>query len=195
MIVLFRPGAVLLLLHCAVPALAGETTRPEPGARVRLTLPCDDARPSPARSGRTTCRIEGRLDHLGPDGITLTGGASSTRHPLASVTRIEISRGERSRWLAGAAAGFVSGAAGTYVALNRGGSTNPCDPSANQDAIGQGACLGLAAAGGLAGAGLGALVGSLFRSERWEDVPKDRWRVSLGPGPGAPLQLVVALTF
>jgi hypothetical protein len=63
------------------------------------------------------------------------------------------------------------------------------------DAIGQGSCLGLAAAGGLAGAGLGALVGSLFRSERWEEVPQDRWRASLGPGPGAPFQLSVALTF
>jgi hypothetical protein len=191
----FRSGVVLLLLRCAVPALAGETTALEPGTRVRLTLPCDDARPTPTGSGGATCRIEGRLDHLGPDGITLAGASSSTRHPLASVTRIEISRGERSRWLAGAGAGLVVGAVGTYVALDRGGSTNPCDPSANQDAIGQGSCLGLAAAGGLAGAGLGALVGSLFRSERWEEVPEDRWRVSLGPGPGAPIQLSVTLTF
>lgn len=189
----FRPGFLLLLLPCAVPALAGETTPPEPGARVRLTVPCDDVQP--ARSSGATCRIVGRLDHLGPEGITLAGASTSPRHPLASVTRIEVSRGERSRWRAGAGAGFVVGALGTYVALNRGGSTNPCDPSANQDAIGQGSCIGLAAAGGLAGAGLGALVGSLFRSERWEEVPKDRWRVSLGPQPGGQLQLAVALTF
>jgi hypothetical protein len=186
---------VLFLLCRAVPALADEAARPEPGARVRLTLPCDDARPAPPRSGGATCRIEGRLDRLGPDGITLAGASSSTRHPLASVTRIEVSRGERSRWLTGAGAGFVAGAVGTYVALDRGGSTNPCDPSANQDAIGQGSCLGLAAAGGIAGAGLGALVGSLFRSERWEEVPQDRWRVSLGPGPGAQFRLSVTLTF
>jgi len=189
------PGVVLFLLCRAVPALAGEAAMPEPGARVRLTLPCDDARPAPTGSGGATCRIEGRLDHLGPDGITLAGASSSTRHPLASVTRIEVSRGERSRWLTGAGAGFVAGAVGTYVALDRGGSTNPCDPSTNQDAIGQGSCLALAAAGGLAGAGLGALVGSLFRSERWEDVPEDRWRVSLGPRPGAQLQLSVVLSF
>jgi hypothetical protein len=191
----FRLGVVLLLLPRAVPATAGEAAMPEPGARVRLTLPCDDARPAPTGSGGATCRIEGRLERLGPDGITLAGASSSTRHPLASVTRIEVSRGERSRWLAGAGAGFVAGAVATYVALDRGGSTNPCDRSANQDAIGQGSCLALAAAGGLAGAGLGALAGSLFRSERWEDVPDDRWRVSLGLQPGAPFRLVVTLRF
>jgi hypothetical protein len=191
-----RPAVVvLLLLPCATPVLARETTPPEPGTRVRLTLPCAAPLAGPTLSGSTDCRIEGRLEQLSPDGITLTSESSRTRHSLASVTRIEVSQGERSRWLAGAGAGFFAGAVGTYVALNRGGSTNPCDSSANQDAMGQGACLGLAAAGGLAGAGLGALVGNLFRSERWEEIPKDRWRVSVAPQAAPQLQLVVALTF
>jgi hypothetical protein len=191
-----RPTLAVLVLLPAVPAFAGErSTLLEPGARLRLTLPCADALPSPGERSGSLCRIEGRVDDLDPDAITLTRGSSSTRHPLASVSRIEVSRGERSRWKAGAVAGFVVGAVGTYVALDRGDSTNPCDHSTNQDAMGQGACIALAAAGGVAGAGLGALVGRLFRSERWEDVPKDRWRVSLGLRPGIRFHVSVALAF
>ncbi|HSB60860.1 MAG TPA: hypothetical protein VLI67_04030 [Vicinamibacteria bacterium] len=76
-----------------------------------------------------------------------------------------------------------------------GGSTNPCDRAANQDAIGPGACAGLAALGGLGGAGLGALIGTLVRTERWQDVPVQRLRATVGPQPGIAFGAGVALTF
>lgn len=63
-----------------------------------------------------------------------------------------------SHWL-GAAIGGVIGFAGSYVILNSGDSTAPCDESANQDAIGTRYCVGLYVLGGLAGAGVGWLVG------------------------------------
>jgi len=191
-----RALPILALLPVAVPALASEpSTLLEAGTRVRLTLPCEDAPSSFAERSGSLCLVDGRVGDVGRDAITLTRASSRARMPLGSVSRIEVSRGETSRWLVGAGAGFLVGAVGTYVALDRGGSTNPCDSSANQDAMGQGACIGIAAAGGVAGAGLGALVGSLFRSERWEDVPKDRWRVSLGPRPGVRFHVSVALAF
>ena len=106
-----------------------------------------------------------------------------------------MSRGVRSHWRAGAAAGFLGGAAATFALLNRGGSTNPCDASTNQVARGLGACVGVAALGGVAGSGLGALIGKAFQTENWRSVPTDRVRVSLGPQPGIKFRVAVTLTF
>jgi hypothetical protein len=71
----------------------------------------------------------------------------------------EVARG-RSRAREGAILGFVVGAVATYVVTHSGGSTAPCDRSANQDAMSSAECAGLVVLGGLAGAGVGALIGS-----------------------------------
>ena len=181
-----------ILLPCAA-ALADEPAAPlEPGARVRLTLPCEPGR-LPATGGPAdACREEGRLVSMEGDTVTLAVAESTRSYPLAAASRIEVSRGSRSAWRIGAGAGFVVGAVGTFALLNQGESTNPCDSSANQDAIGMGGCVGLAAVGGVAGAGLGALIGKLFRSEDWQRVRVDRVQVSLGPQAGARFRVAVA---
>lgn len=84
---------------------------------------------------------------------------------LGAPARPLTAQGTQSHWKTGAAVGGVVGAVGTFVLLNQGGSTNPCDSSANQDAMGTSACLGIAALGGLAGALIGGLIGSRVRSE------------------------------
>jgi len=42
---------------------------------------------------------------------------------------------------------------------------------------------------------LGALIGKLVRTERWQDVPVERLRVTLGPQPGITFGVGVALAF
>jgi hypothetical protein len=69
-------------------------------------------------------------------------------------------RQRRSHTLAGAAAGLVIGAGATYLLLQQGGSRSFCNKDTNQDAIHARGCLGLYAAGGAVGAGVGALIGS-----------------------------------
>jgi hypothetical protein len=69
-------------------------------------------------------------------------------------------RDRRSHTLAGAAAGLVIGAGATYLLLQQGGSRSFCNRDTNQDAIHARGCLGLYAAGGAVGAGVGALIGS-----------------------------------
>lgn len=188
-------AAILLLAPCPTIG-AGESIPSIPaGARVRLTLPCEAMNPSPRAPGSGACRQEGRVVAVEGDTITLAAAESTHSHRLSATSRIEVSRGSRSRWLAGAGVGFVVGTAGTYALLNQGGSTNPCDRSANQDAIGPAACVGLAAVGGVAGAGAGALIGRLFRTERWQEVPVEGLRVTLGPRPGVGLHVTVALGF
>ncbi len=69
----------------------------------------------------------------------------------------------RTRAREGAVAGFIVGATATVIVTRSGGSTAPCNRSANQDALSSSECVGLAVAGGLVGAGLGALIGSRIR--------------------------------
>jgi hypothetical protein len=110
------------------------------------------------------------------DTIALTLRDSAARYDLAAVHRLEVARGRRSHWLVGAGAGLLVGAGVTFAVLNSGGSTSLCNRSANQDALATMECAGLTALGGLAGGGLGTLVGGLIRSERREDVPLERLR-------------------
>lgn len=79
--------------------------------------------------------------------------------------------GRRSRALEGAVVGFVVGATVTIMLTRSGGSTSLCNGSENQDALNSRECLGLAVAGGLAGAGLGALIGSRIRVSALQTLP------------------------
>ncbi len=186
------PAVAVLLLSC-VGTFAEEGSAPvEPGALIRLTLPCELGRSPGAGAPERVCREEGRVVSVQGQTITLVTAESTRSHPLNSISRLEVSRGARSRWRAGAVTGFLVGAGGTFALLNQGDSTNPCDSSANQDAMGMGACVGLATLGGVAGAGLGALVGKLLRTEDWHKVPADRMRVSLGPRTGLEFRVAVA---
>jgi len=181
--------AVLWLAPCPTTAAGESTPSLEPGDRIRLTHAC-----TPGDPGGSFCQTVGRLVSSRDGTVTLESAKTTRTHTLDATSRIEVSQGVRSRWRAGAAIGFVAGAAGTYALLNQGGSTNPCDSSANQDAIGPAACAGLAAVGGVAGAGLGALVGSFLKTERWREVRLDALRVGLDPRrPG--VHVAVALSF
>jgi hypothetical protein len=181
----------------AVPyvALLGQRPAPalEPGARVRVTFPCG-AHPLPA-SGTRSCRSEGRLIAIQGDTLAFARADSTTRLALVTISRVEASHGRRSRWLLGAGLGLLVGAGATYAVLYSGGSTSMCNASANQDAMSSSECFGLTALGGVAGAGLGALLGSRFSSERWQDVPLTRLRLGLGTGPDGRPGIGVALAF
>ncbi|MFN0180729.1 MAG: hypothetical protein ACKVZ0_18155 [Gemmatimonadales bacterium] len=118
---------------------------------------------------------------------------SSAGTPIVpTVTRLEISPGKKSQWLLGAGVGFIAGAGITFAVLESGGSTSWCDQSANQDAIGETECLGLTVLGGAVGAGLGAIIGGMFRSERWREVPVERIRISLAPRRGVRFGLAMS---
>jgi hypothetical protein len=162
----FRSAASTAVL-AALLAMPAAAQAPAPGSRVRLTVPCAGA--DPAEPG-PRCEAWGRLVALEADALVLAQDTATTRHSLGTILRLEEHVGRRSRWLPGAALGFAAGAVVTHLALRGGGSTAPCNRGANQDAMSAGECLGLAALGGVAGAGLGALVGSRIRRDRWRAV-------------------------
>jgi hypothetical protein len=82
----------------------------------------------------------------------------------ANVRRLELSRGRRSRTGRGALVGSIVGAVGGYVALHY---------VCRDNCVGAVALYALIPGAGLVGAGIGAGVGSLIRTERWQPVS---WR-------------------
>ena len=176
-----RHAVVLLLL---LPSLAGaQPPRLAPGQQVRAT----------AREFGLV-RAPATIESINGDTLVLRSGATRLV-PLASVERLEVYAGRRSHWLLGGGIGLVVGAGVTYTVLRSGGSTALCNQSQNQDAMNSGECLALAAAGGVVGAGLGALVGAFIKSDRWEDVSPDRFRLGLAPRPSGGLTLSASVTF
>lgn len=123
------------------------------------------------------------------DSLAVTEAGVTSSYRLRRLSRLEVSQGRRSHWPLGAGVGFVVGAGATYAVAQSGGSTSLCDRDANQDALNSGECLGLTFLGGVVGAGLGALVGSLIHTERWRDVPLQNFRLAITTGPNRRLGL------
>lgn len=170
-------GLVVLAGTSASPAV-GQTTRLEPGTRLRVTIPCTEQVPTQSPTRGPTCPTEGRLLRLASDSLTLESNRVAQTYAISSVVRAEV--GDRGSYRSlGAGIGAVAGATATFVALNAGGSTAYCNQSANQDSIDPGPCFGLYALGALAGAGLGALLGGRITRERWEVVPLESLRIGL----------------
>jgi hypothetical protein len=121
-----------------------------------------------------------------PIGLGLTGTAPRVA-TQPRITAPQAGATRRTRTFEGAIIGFVVGTTVTVIVTRSGGSTAPCNRSANQDALSSGECLALAAAGGFAGAGLGAFIGSRIRVSALQRLPPPR----VG-GSGLRSQLVVA---
>ncbi len=98
----------------------------------------------------------------------------ATECPLASVTRLEVSRGQKSNAGLGASIGFGAGALGTVFyckALDQFGCRLFDDDLT----------LPVALIVGAIGAIAGGITGNLIKSERWEEVSLERVSVSLAP--------------
>jgi hypothetical protein len=112
---------------------------------------------------------------------TRGGGGCLFERPACAPERLADDLGRsRSHWQTGAAIGFVAGAGITLLILHSGGSTALCNRSANQDALRTEECIGLVALGGVAGAGIGALIGGLIRTGPREQAALDRLRLRAG---------------
>jgi hypothetical protein len=103
--------------------------------------------------------------------------------PLDSVTRLDVSRGRKTNTARGAGIGFLLG--GLVGAVIVYASYEECVPQGPWSCIGPDFGSGFAAAvggviGGLGGLVAGAIIGTAIKTERWQEVPLDRVRVSLG---------------
>jgi hypothetical protein len=142
----------------------------QPGQRVRVTAP-----------GLDVNKLQTTFHEVRSDTLVL----ESMVVPLSYLARLEVSRGRKSNALKGLLIGSVVGV-GVGAALGIWGASRPTSTS---EAVwcyeGTAACaavggLVVGAAGGLVGLGIGAL----SKTERWEEVPLDRLRVSVVPQRG-----------
>lgn len=170
--------AVLLLTPLA-DLLGQQDTLVAPGARVRVYAPD---------------RFVGTVEALNPDALVLglEHRDSSLAILFASITRLEVSVGQKSRARQGAAIGFFAGIGlGLAMAAAFAEDTRETGPTTENLAV----ALGLFAAGTGLGALAGYGIGSGIKVERWETVPLDQIRVTLMPYEGLGLTVSATVAF
>jgi len=151
----------------------------EPGTRVRVEAP--RCVPYPVEGTIVSRRGDAlRIERSRGNAVTV---------PIATLTRVEVSRG-RSR-LAGALRGGLWGAAaGLGVGVVSVVASNGCVGDCSDEPSDREYLLATPAAGALLGAGVGALIGR----ERWERVPLPA-RATVGPGRARGFSLAVHARF
>jgi hypothetical protein len=167
-----------LLAPCAV--LSGQEPPPvQPGDRVRVTA-----------LGCGLRRFETTVEALRGDALVLPGDPSRSSNPInncpfASVTRLEVPRGRKSHVLPGLGLGYLVGAV-------VGAAVSDCEPSSSTQGICEAVPIALGASAGLV---IGAIFGALIKTDRWEEVPLDKLRVSLVPQRDGWFALGVSVRF
>ena len=182
-------SSLAVLLVATIPILTGcggnpaPTVAPEPGAQVRVTAPDVGIN-----------KQAGRLTAVRADTLIM----DTLRVAVASVTKFEVHRGRKSNARKGALiGGGVRGAGGLGLSIlwvaggcEWAGSYGGCETGEAAAAI-----AGTTAITFGVGAGLGALIGAFIKSDRWEEVPLDRLRVSVVPQRGGRFGLGVSIAF
>ena len=97
----------------------------------------------------------------------------TTQCPLASVTRLDVSGGRKSNAVVGFLVGAGLGLVGSLAVCNF---TDTCQVFSDNDVRGD-----VVTVSGLMGGALGGITGYLIKTERWEEIPLERLRVSLAP--------------
>lgn len=164
----------VLLLAPFTNALAQEQPL-QPGQRVRITAPDLGINQQVAT-----------FDALA-SGVLIVTADSTMRFALADVTRLDMLAGRRGHPWRGAGLGFLGGAiVGTAIAA---GATDTGDEWYDL-IVAFGAGVG-------AGSGLlvGAVAGAFIKTDRWEEVPLDRLRVSVVPQRDGRFGLGLSLRF
>ncbi|MBI5836719.1 MAG: hypothetical protein HZB25_05710 [Candidatus Eisenbacteria bacterium] len=141
-----------------------------PGDRIRITeLGTTGSEP---RTGTVTT--------AGTDSIVLKLDGVGEMMPFTwnRVASIEASHGRQRHTLTGAVIGlFVGALSGAVLGVTQ------CGVSCTGEEIGNKAIAPLIGAGivGIAGMGVGAAIGAIYTTERWETVPASEWHASGRP--------------
>jgi hypothetical protein len=162
------PFVALLTLPCTV--AYGQTTPLATGNRVQVTSPAHRA----DKVVGTVLAIQNDTLVLQVEKIT-----DPVRLPFSAITKIQVSRGQRRRVGDGL---IMGGAIGAGVGMLLGFAAGDDDPGILAMSAGDKAAIG-AVLLGVAGAGLGGLLGARSTKERWEPVPLGGVAARIGMAP------------
>jgi hypothetical protein len=143
----------------------------EPGERIRVYAPSEYRE-----------RVVGSIWSMEHDAILVKNETNTTwRIAYPTITRLEVAAGQKSDWLMGGVVGVLLGGAlggtGTYLvcqSLDVGFGT---PTSAETEAACRSDAVKGLIAGSVGGAIIGMGIGSLIKTERWEEVPLERLRL------------------
>ena len=180
-----RHSTILVAILAFVP-LASATAQVSirPGARVRVTT----SPPNPCPAWNTRCTRDRLPRHYvgtfvawKADTLVVETKGHILALPPDSVTKLEVSQGQKRNTREGVLIGLlVGGVVGAVIGY-----------ASYEECVGGWACLGDlgpgvnvvagGVIGGLGGLVTGAFIGLAIQTDRWREVPLDRLRVSLGP--------------
>jgi hypothetical protein len=170
-----------LSLALAVPtaaAVAQEPPEVTPGTRVRISAPTVAKK-----------HFVGTITAWDPENLTMTSDKGPIVLPRGAVSRLELSRGRKSRGRKALLGAGIGAAAGALVGFAHG--SDP--PGSSIVAFDAGT---YALTFGALGAAAGALIGvAITPGERWEELPPTRFRVSVGPVRGHGLGVSLTMAF
>ncbi len=169
------PIAVALILMPSADLAAQETTAVTPGSRIRASAPSVSNKPFVGDV------VGWESDSLIANARVWQSGTwlnQQVKVGIGSLTKLEVSRGRKSRFLQGLGYGLLVGAATGAVIGAASGDDDPSTWFAMS--AGEKAAVG-AISLGLLGGIVGGVIGLSSPGERWEEVPLDRLRV--GPSP------------
>jgi hypothetical protein len=178
---------VALVLTASVDLFAQQEPPVTPGDRVRVSWLGDAPLVSTVlalRADTLVLDVEGRVAPL--------------ELPLALVKKVEVRRGQKSNAGRGARTGGLLGAmfgllvgVVAWTGCDSDDSSDSCESAVEGIGV---VAIGVGIFGGV-GAGVGAIIGALSTSDRWEEVPMDRLRVSLVPQHRGGLAVSVSVAF
>jgi len=151
-------GLVTVLAVASSTSIIAQEQALQPGQRVRVTVPSLDL----SKHQDTFQRVAG-------DTLVL----SSAGYALPDVTRFDVYAGRKSHLWLGAGIGLLAGAITGAVTWTSIGDCGFVDDSECR-------FYGSLLFGGV-GAVAGGVVGLLIKTDRWEEVPLDRLRLSIAP--------------
>ena len=155
----------LAVLSVALPAQGEDSLSGlSVGARVRLTAPSVSSRPLVGK----LVRQHGTAFEISQD------DGSSTSVSISSIAKLQVSSGKKRNTLVGAFGGAALGVGITLIALR-------CQHTGYCEDTGGYIKAGLVVLGG-GGAAIGAVVGTLIRTEQWTTVPVPAPRPDSAPG-------------
>lgn len=160
---LLAPALALVVMPVIVPsALCQE---PAVGDRLRVKT--------------ASSTVIGTLDTREPEYLVIQTATIQARISWDSISRLQISRGMKSNTLKGAIGGtLLLGAVGGFIYIVACPPDGTASDTSFCEKTSPGGWTGVwAVTGGL----FGALVGYSSKSERWEDLPSDRWRIQVTP--------------